>query len=100
MKQESLLLRECLDHLNALPDIEAKNGNKNCITIRNCDELVDYVYKIQPDVTGTMAELISPYFQRFKRDKGEKNITNYSLLIQPCYQYFAKRKYRVYRCSR
>ena len=72
MKQESPLLRECLDHLNALPDIEARNGDRNWITIRNCDKSVDYAYKIQPDVTGTTAELIIPYFQRFERNNGEK----------------------------
>ncbi|MCT7969566.1 type IV toxin-antitoxin system AbiEi family antitoxin [Laspinema sp. D1] len=72
MKQESPLLRECLDHMNALPDIEARNGDRNSITIRNCDKSVDYAYKIQPDVTGTTAELIIPYFQRFERNNGDK----------------------------
>lgn len=72
MKQESPLLRECLDHLNALPDIEAKNGDRNWITIRNGEKSVDYAYKIQPDVTGTTAELIIPYFQQFERNNGEK----------------------------
>lgn len=72
MKQESALLRECLDHLNALPDIEARNGDRNWIAIRKGDNHVDYAYKIQPNVTGTTAELIIPYFQGFERNNGEK----------------------------
>jgi hypothetical protein len=92
MKQESPLLRECLDHLNALPDIEARNGELNSITIRNRDQSVDYAYKIQPDVTGTTAELIIPYFQRFERNNGEKILLITRYLSNPAIDILLEKK--------
>lgn len=92
MKQENSLLRKCLDHLNSLPDIEARNGDRNCITIRNHDKSVGYTYKIQPDITGTMAELIIPYFQRFERNNGEKILLITRYLSNPAIDILLKEK--------
>ncbi|MFO8038895.1 MAG: type IV toxin-antitoxin system AbiEi family antitoxin [Sodalinema sp.] len=92
MKQKSSLLCECLDHLNSLPDIEARNGDQNYIIIRNRDKSIDYAYKIQPDVTGTMAELIIPYFQRLERNNEKKILLITRYLSNSAIDIFLKEK--------
>ncbi|MDJ0616095.1 MAG: type IV toxin-antitoxin system AbiEi family antitoxin [Calothrix sp. MO_192.B10] len=73
MGDENKLLQDCLEKLKALPNIQVTpkkipntkidSSADGIITIRSPLKSVDYVYAIQPNVTGTTAELVIAYFK-------------------------------------
>jgi hypothetical protein len=77
MKQEESVLKKCLKHLQALPNIEATlkqtqellDGSKSVdglLTIRCRVKSVDYAYTIHLDVTSSTAKLVISYFKLLK----------------------------------
>ena len=81
MEQKDSLLQKCLEHLKALPDIRAtlnqeyvldSGGSDGLLTIHSPLQSVNYSYAIVPNITGTTAELVIAYLQRFEEKVGQK----------------------------
>jgi hypothetical protein len=83
MKYEPKLLQECLEHLSALPNIQAtyKNGfyvatedkvAEKHLIIDSPLKSVNYICNIQPDITIRTAELVIAYFKLHQEKLKEK----------------------------
>lgn len=77
MKLEESLLKKCLKHIQALPNVEAilhqgqdfldiNNSVDGLLTFRSPVKSADYAYTIQPDVTGNTAKLVISHFKLLK----------------------------------
>lgn len=72
VKQEDPLLRKCLKHIQALPNLEVTpshsdtNDVDGLLTIRSSIDSVNYAYTIQPDVTANSIKLVIRYFKLLK----------------------------------
>lgn len=84
MKPGKTLLNDCLKHLNVLPNIQASIDTKaltiagvnadGILTIHSHQQSVQYIYKTQPFVTSTIAELAISYCKYLEEKTGQKVI--------------------------
>lgn len=80
MKQGNHILQKCIEHLQALPGIQASlisshalvKGIDGIINITSPLKSVDYAYTIQPDVNGKIVELVIAYLKRHEEKVGQK----------------------------
>lgn len=85
VKQEDPLLKKCLKHVQALPNLEVTpshldtNDVDGLLTIRSSINSVNYAYTIQPDVTVNSIKLVIRYFKLLKEKVHPEKSTGVTL---------------------
>jgi hypothetical protein len=102
MKHEDRLLKQCLDNLQTLPNIQINykpliptqrtTDKSGCIQIRSPLKSINYNYTIQPDITAKTADLVIAYFQLHQQQQNEEIILITNYLSEPVLEKLIKNK--------